>query len=177
MYQRVRDERNDDRIVEESVQEIDVTGYDPFSSLHPDYVHEIGYVAERDGESWVYGPSTAVLLSPSFESDHCFELRRDDDRGFIGLRFEPIDGRRVPEIEGEIWLDARTAELRALEFRFVRLPRGFRRGEYRGLATFRRLDAGSWTIDQWWLRTPPVAGRFIEESGEIAEVTGVRREE
>jgi hypothetical protein len=169
VYRRVRDGR-DEEILEEEVEEQVITGYDPFSSLPPEEIHEHGYVGDRDGERAIYGPSTAVLLSRSFEGDHCFGLRRDPERRLIGLTFEPAGGRRVPEIEGVLWLDEASAELRTLEFTFVRLPRFFGRGDYRGLATFRRLDAGSWTIDRWWLRTPPLGRRFVEEAGEILEV-------
>lgn len=153
---------------------------DPFSTLPPDVLARDGYVHEEDGDVWIYGPSTDVLLSSGFQDTHCFALRRDGDRPeLIGLSFEPVPGRRLADIEGVLWLDQASAELRTLEFRYRNIPDRLLRGEYSGFAAFRRLDNGGWIIEKWWLRSPASATRrqvtsLREEAGEVIRIEAVR---
>ncbi len=61
-------------------------------------------------------------------------------------------------MEGVLWLDPATGELRDLEFEFVDLNLvGYPR-EYRawGQAWFRRLPPGIWVVSRWWIRTPVI---------------------
>ena len=158
-------------LLEEDSEEREVTAYDPFESLPPEELAARGYIVEENGETWIYGPSLEVLLSRSFQDTHCFSLRRR--RNQIGLSFEPVPGGQLSDIEGVLWLAEATGELRTLEFSYVRLPLGFIRGQYEGSARFRRLDAGSWAIDEWSLSAPNMDNmmRLRVRTGEILEVT------
>jgi hypothetical protein len=141
---------------------------DPFNSLPPAEIERAGYVREERGETLIYGPNTDLLLSSEFQTTHCFWLRRERDRPeWIGLAFEPVAGRTLPEIEGVLWIDAASAELRTLEFRYRNLPGRLVRGDYTGYAEFLRLPEGTWIIQRWRLRSP------VLEQG--AEVRGIER--
>jgi len=74
-------------------------------------------------EQWIHrsriydGIDARVFLSDPFLDTHCFRIRpsRDAD-GTVGLAFEPVESREVSDVEGVLWLDEQTAELRVLEF-------------------------------------------------------------
>jgi len=40
----------------------------------------------------------------------------------VGLGFEPVKGRRVPEIKGTLWVDRGSSELRVLDYEYVNVP-------------------------------------------------------
>jgi hypothetical protein len=126
--------------------------------------------------AWIYGPSIEVLLSRAFQDAHCFALRRDRRRRLVGLSFEPIPGGQLADIEGVLWLAEATGELRRLEFSYVRMPSSLMSGDYEGFASFRRLDAGAWTIDEWRLSGPDTQDRMRirERSGQLVEVRRLR---
>jgi hypothetical protein len=129
----------------------------PFSTLPPEEIAESGYAKVVNGQTMIYGPTTEVLLSPGFQETHCFSLRRARGRpDQIGLQFKPISGRKVTDIEGTIWIDDQTAELRRLEFKYKRVPSDLALGSYTGFAEFQRLEAGAWIIGSWELNTPGV---------------------
>jgi hypothetical protein len=139
---------------------------DQFTSLAPAEIERIGYVKTEGRETLIYGPNTDVLLSREFQTTHCLGLRRDRSRPeWIGLTFEPVDGRDVPEIEGVLWLDAASAELRSLEFEYRNMPGTLIRGDYTGSADFIRLPEGTWIIRRWQL-----GGPAREEGAEVLRI-------
>src|SRR5262249_35462405 len=92
-------------------------GREPWSSLSPPALPNDGSVGtHRSNTTTYYAPGLEVLLSPSFVDDHCFHLSLDGAR--LGLAFEPTPDRRMAEIRGTLWLDAKSAELRSMEFRY-----------------------------------------------------------
>ena len=131
------------------------SGYvrEPWTSRSSDALHTSGYViTDRDNSTTYYAPGLEVLLAPAFVEDHCFHLTTDRDR--LGLAFEPTpDRRNTPEIRGTLWLDAKSAELRTMEFRYSNvLPE--QDAVARGEAGFIRMSNGSWAISQWSIRMP-----------------------
>lgn len=167
-YHRELDRSSGD-VVRESTDEKVWLSSDPFSSLPPAEIERGGYVRNEGGEPIIYGPNTDLLLSAEFQRTHCFGLREERERpGLIGLTFEPIEGRELPDIEGVLWVDARTAELRTLEFRYRNMPRTLIEGDYTGLAAFERLDGGHWVIRRWRLRSP-----VLEEAAEVTRIERV----
>lgn len=153
----------------------------PFRSLEPARLSEGGY-ARAEGDSLrYYMPDAEALLSPEFEDDHCFGLRRSEDErpGAIGVTFAPKEDRGVPEIRGVLWLDEASAELRRLEIEYVDLPLGLRDGQAAGSADFARLPTGAFVVRRWWIRMPQVerledfSGRLLRERiGSIKEDGG-----
>lgn len=153
----------------------------PFRSLEASRLSAAGYAGAVGDSLRYHMPDADALLSPEFEDDHCFGLRRDveGDRPLLGVTFEPKQGRDVPEIRGVLWLEEESAELRRLEFEYVGLPLGLRDGQAAGYAEFARLPTGAFVVRRWWIRMPQVerledfSGRLIRERiGSIKEDGG-----
>ncbi|MGH7502300.1 MAG: carboxypeptidase regulatory-like domain-containing protein [Longimicrobiales bacterium] len=150
-------------IVSQHVEHINRFTGDPFAVRDIDLLIDQGFFEVRDGVNLLYGPNADVLLADRFLDSHCFFLRRDKDHpAQIGLAFEPVRGRRVPDIEGTLWLEEASAQLRSLEFAFVRLPSNVARGPKGGHAEFHRLPNGAFIIREWAIHSPLVR---LERSG------------
>jgi hypothetical protein len=101
------------------------------------------------------------LLSDGFAQLHCFSLvsGEGDRSGYVGLAFQPDVTRELPDIAGVLWLDARTAELRYLDFSYTRLPYEIELENVGGREEFERLPSGPWIVRRWWIRMPILASR------------------
>jgi hypothetical protein len=122
-----------------------------FTTLPPDTLSADGYVR---GDT-LLAPDADVLLSPSFAADHCFGVERSrESDGLVGLAFRPVPDRRVPDVSGVLWLDSRTAALRAADFRYTGLVLPFGADSARGHLTFERLPDGAWLVSRWSVRAP-----------------------
>jgi hypothetical protein len=155
-----------------------------YESVPADELAERGYVRPEEENTWEYfAPDAQVLLSDSFLDGHCFALTEEDSRPeLIGLAFRPLDGTDRPDIEGVLWLDRQSSELRYLEFRYTTLPYPVRSRDIGGRVDFERLDGGPWIVRSWSIRMPRVEGQrlrfgtryslsgFIEVGGEVTEV-------
>ena len=130
---------------------------------------EKGYIQPGVGEDahYFYGPDAQVLLSDGFSNQHCFRPRPGlDDAALVGLSFEPIVGREVTDIQGTLWIDRHTFELRFLEFNYTKLPWDVDRGRVGGRVEFERLPDGPWIVTRWWLRMPEVGYRPMRASSD-----------
>jgi hypothetical protein len=148
----------------------------PMKSISADSLQKVGYWYKEDEETMVFhGPDEEVLLSPAFRAGHCFELLtgRDATKGFVGLAFQPRRPNLKGGIEGTLWLDAGTFELRFIEFRYdiMTIPPNPHIG---GQVHYVRLPSGAWLVRRWFLRMPqfpgqvssmPTVWRLIEEGG------------
>jgi hypothetical protein len=123
-----------------------------------------------------------VLLSDAFAVGHCFRaVAPSADSGrlaaWIGIAFAPVRPRAgVAEVEGVLWLDRATAELREFAYRYVSLPDDARLAERAGAGgrvEFLRLPNGGWIVDRWSIRLPLVAGSARAAS---VVVPGVQRD-
>lgn len=132
----------------------------PFGSVDPLSLLKDGYVRGNEAKGWEYfGPDEAVLLSRGFAETHCFRIVRDGRRGGeIGLAFEPAASRKLPDINGILWLDENTSELKEMTFTYVNAdivsrfkPSGFTR--------FQRMPSGAWIVSEWRLRMPRLGRR------------------
>jgi hypothetical protein len=166
-------------------------GARPFVAVDPGRLARRGYIVVDDTGSFVfYAPDARVMLSPEFEAGHCFTAvaGAGDRTGLVGLAFQPVRGRRLPDVRGTLWLDPASAELTLLEFEYVnaRWPQPARRAG--GHVAFARLPSGAWMVRDWVIRMPrfnqPLPGRvrrvllgYTEEGGiadcglRIAEAT------
>lgn len=134
----------------------------PYRSIPAERLESGGYVQPAAGTGqWDYfGPDGEVLLSESFLDTHCFRVEPASDGSRVGLAFEPVPGRSLPDIEGVLWLDRGSAELRRLEFRYVNLP--YPHDDWPqvgGMVEFERLATGMWIVRRWYLRMPLAAER------------------
>lgn len=140
----------------------------PFESAPAETLAAYGYV--RGGT--YFGPDLGVLFSPSFLSFHCLRTRLPDpgrDSSLVGVAFQPVRDRAVPDIAGVLWLDRNTAELKDLEFTYTDLRLPARRAG--GRIDFRRLPSGAWVIERWWLRAPMA---LLRGSADTIGVAGYR---
>jgi hypothetical protein len=133
-------------------------GKSAFSSINADFLAEHGYAKKIDNDTYYFAPDADVLLLPSFLEHHCMKLRtaKSDSGDFIGLGFVPTRND-VTEVEGALWVDRQTSELRRLEFRYTGLPVRSRGAEFGGRVDYLRLPTGAWIIRDWLLRMPIVA--------------------
>jgi hypothetical protein len=138
----------------------------PFVSVTPDAMVERGFVHPDGSDNVYYAPDAELLLSSAFLDTHCLRLARPprDEPGWVGIEFEPVQGRDLPEIQGSVWLDAETAELRRLEYRYTgTLPVRLGRRHAGGMVAFERLATGAWIVRDWWVRVPRVTRDFRGE--------------
>lgn len=126
----------------------------PFASLDPELLSRRGFVQSDVGGPVFYGPDAVLLVSDVFLDDHCFRVRGAEGNAELGLLFEPVGGRRVPEIEGVLWLDAESTALRRLEWRYRNIPSWARQGRPSGSIEFSQLPDGAWFVRGWMLRAP-----------------------
>ncbi len=156
-YDLLRFTRELDRDGEEVISDISQLSSDraaAFVSLPIETLARRGFVqAEGDSATNYYAPDAGAMLSDPFLDTHCLGLTEGED-GLIGLTFEPVTGRFVPDIAGVLWLDAETAELRGVSYQYVNLLRSREIGEPGGEVYFARLPDGAWIVRQWWIRMP-----------------------
>ncbi|MCC6772463.1 MAG: carboxypeptidase regulatory-like domain-containing protein, partial [Gemmatimonadaceae bacterium] len=144
---RVRDES---REVRHSVTE------HAFVSFPAESLAVVGYARLLDdGAIEHFAPDAQVLLSDEFVRDHCFGLATPRAPE-VGITFQPVRRRRVADIEGTMWLDARTFELRRVEFRYTNFPLPVNDSRTGGEVHFARLATGTWYVSRWFMRVPQV---------------------
>ncbi|MDP2955416.1 MAG: carboxypeptidase-like regulatory domain-containing protein [Longimicrobiales bacterium] len=169
-----------------------LSGYyrEPFVSRPASDLAERGFVQQTDKGPLAFAPGAAVLLSDPFLDTHCFRPQSAGGDALIGLGFEPLPRRRVPDIRGVIWVDRGTGDLRSVEFAYTGFPEVGARGESGGSVEFERLPSGAWIVRRWWIRMPimeemerMVLGarvletRRIGTQEEAGEVVGIRDRE
>jgi hypothetical protein len=164
----------------------------PFETLSPADVARQGFL-RVDGDSVsFYGPDANVLLSDEFQDTHCLYVEAEmyvqaegGRRREVGVAFEPVADRGTVDIRGTLWLDARTGELRTVEYEYTGLPDGARDSPSGGSVDFRRLPSGAWIVSRWNIRTarvsqvPRLAGASSdgvridvrEAGGEVSNIT------
>jgi hypothetical protein len=132
----------------------------PFVAEEAEILHSRGFVHPDglQGRSY-FAPDAEVLLSDVFLEDHCFSI--SDDEGLeneVGLRFEPNRERELTDINGTLWVDTTTAELRRLEFAFEEIDE-LPDNDAGGLIEFDYLANGAWIVSNWYIRMPRIGLR------------------
>ncbi|MCG6955705.1 MAG: carboxypeptidase-like regulatory domain-containing protein [Gemmatimonadetes bacterium] len=144
------------RVLDEQRRTTTAFGGNSMRTLSPAELAEKGYVHETKNATAYYGPDASVLLSDAFLATHCFSVVEGPrgEPGLIGLAFEPVSGRRVPDIQGVLWLERATARLERLEFEYsgLRLRPGHEQA--RGALHFTELSDGRWMVRDWNIRAP-----------------------
>lgn len=147
------------RVLEESLGERKGVMDRPFVSLSGDSLSLIGYRRTVRETEYYYAPDADVLVSKAFARDHCYRVVQGsrDRRGLVGIGFEPAPTRKLPDVSGIIWLDARTFELRFVEFRYTLLPDFLGSDRVGGEVHFGKLANGAWVTSRWFMRIPQYA--------------------
>jgi hypothetical protein len=139
----------------DSVQERVGASTRPYTSLPAERLAKEGYV-QRDqvGGFIYYGPDDEVLASEEFLDSHCLELRPRSatPEGALAVDFRRARRGGPVDIEGTAFLDARSGELRSIEFTYVGLD--FPAQEAGGRVEYRRLPGGAWIVERWRLAFP-----------------------
>ena len=129
----------------------------PMRSISGDSMVRAGFWRAQDSDTLEFhGPDANALLSDAFQSNHCFELvsGSGQNKGMHGLEFRPRRNRATGGINGTIWIDAGTFELRFVDFRYTNLitiPRNVNLG---GEVHFLRHESGAWVVRRWFIRMP-----------------------
>jgi hypothetical protein len=159
VWERLLDPRNME-ILEQQGEILSGMAAYPFRALPAVELAEIGYARrfDDDNSTEYYAPDAETLLSDIFLDDHCFRVveGRGDMEGMIGLEFEPVkrDGDKT-DVSGVLWLSARDAHLRFVDYRYEYLPGRIRGAEkLGGRLNFRMLPGGAWVVDDWYIRMP-----------------------
>lgn len=126
----------------------------PFTSAPLASLSAHGYIVNEGSSLQYRGPDVDVLLSDVFIRDHCFRavLGTSQQVGLLGLSFEPTSARKVPDIAGILWIDARTRQLRRLEYHYTRSPVEIDVRLPLSYVDFARLPSGAWIIQRWAIR-------------------------
>jgi hypothetical protein len=116
-------------------------------------------VENADGSTTFHAPDAETLVAPEFIARHCYGLTRADTgvRPLLGVAFWPHRGIESSEVEGVLWVDAQSRELRTVEFRYPALHDLENGSRFGGFASYARQLDGSWIIDAWQIRVPVVA--------------------
>jgi hypothetical protein len=171
------------RVESEDTTRLVMAGARPFESIPAGRLDREGYVRADGGEFVYYAPDAAVLLSREFLDGHCFRAvrGRGERAGLAGLAFEPVPGRRLPDVRGTLWLDRRTAELKELEYRYTHLPSDLAGGDgvVGGQVAFERLPTGAWIVRSWYIRMPVLVRQVYSvgsQRGHVDRLAAIREE-
>jgi hypothetical protein len=128
----------------------------PFESISADSLMQYGFVQPAPGGPIYYGPDGQVLVSELFLDAHCFHIQRaaEDSSAVVGLAFEPVRDRELPDIRGVLWVDTATTALRQLQFSYTNLGRWAPAELVGGTVEFAVLPSGAWFIRRWEMRAP-----------------------
>lgn len=161
-----RDLDNNGRTIRGDSSEFDITDRRPFGVEDPARLAVDGYITGDMHNGWtMFGPDERVLQSEAFAATHCFRLVRESRRpGMIGVAFEPAPGRKLPDINGVIWVNQASSELREIEFKFVNAG-PLTRFNAGGYTRFTRVPSGAWIVDEWKLSAPALAMNPGKSSG------------
>ncbi len=152
------------RVVSERGERVTGFAVSPFVSVPVERLVNEGFV-HVDGDSLVYhAPDAKVLLSDEFLDTHCFRVQPGEGEMAerVGLAFEPVRGRRIPDVRGVLWLDRQTAELRHLEYTYTGLDLAGATDRVGGRVEFERLPSGEWIVPHWRIRMPMVAVESVK---------------
>lgn len=169
----------------------------PFVSIPPESLATGGFIQTTSDGTWYYAPDAEVLVSEEFLDSYCFRLRRGrgETASMIGVAFEPAKSNALPGIQGVLWVDERTAELRHVEYEYTKLPGNVQSREVGGRIEFTKTPTGIWMVQRWRIRMPvvqipkrvfrrqgdlgletslgnPTVVGFRDEGGEVVEILG-----
>jgi hypothetical protein len=116
---------------------------------------EVGFVQDRGGTMYFYGPDADVMLDDAFVRRYCFQLADAEQKRphEIGLAFAAADRKRGRvDIEGALWIDSVSRTLTDIVFRYVGVDPPMSRYQPEGRVSFRAIDNGSVLVDRWYVR-------------------------
>jgi len=153
-----RNSRSDDEehLLSDSIRTVNLQARWPVEALPAGALLNEGFV-QRDqiGGLVYYGPDLSVLYAPEFLATHCLAaVAGESGSNLVGVSYRPSGEGGPSDVEGAVWLDATTLQLRSLEFRYTGLDQWVPKGSAGGELRFLRMDDGRWVIDRWRMRAP-----------------------
>ncbi|MGW8266804.1 MAG: carboxypeptidase regulatory-like domain-containing protein [Longimicrobiales bacterium] len=141
----------------------------PFESLPAETLVTEGFFRPDPEGDLYFAPDAKVLLSDEFLDTHCLGLTpgRGETTGLLGVAFEPIPGRDLPEIRGVVWVDPVANELRHVDYSYENLDPDLRSDAVGGRVVFQGLPNGTWIVREWRIRMPT--------AGQVPDYRGGRR--
>jgi hypothetical protein len=162
----------------------------PWVSLPVSRLLSDGFIQRSEQGPVYYAPDAVVLLSDEFLDEYCLGLTAShpDQPDLVGITFAPASRQGPAGVQGTLWLDRSSRELRWFEYRYTRsaspLDEDHRIG---GRVEFEPLPSGAWIVRRWWIRMPtgqvrrPITptpamraqelfGGIVEEGGEVLEI-------
>lgn len=128
----------------------------PFGSFAPETLAKRGFIFASGGDEFTFAaPDAALLVSDQFVDTHCFRAVSVPGDS-VGLAFAPVPRRRETDVEGTLWIDRTTNELRSLDYRYTGLTGPLSRADIGGRLEFERLRTGAWIVKYWYIRMPVV---------------------
>ncbi|MEX2584068.1 MAG: carboxypeptidase regulatory-like domain-containing protein [Gemmatimonadota bacterium] len=148
---------SDYSVLQGSVDRQVTTAASPYRSISIEQMTQRGWVEGNPvGGMTLYAPDAAVLMTEEFASQHCFNAESSGDT--LLLHFTPNRERRgLPELEGTLVLDAETAELTELRFRYVGMSELRRGGHAAGEIEFFAAPNGLRVVRHWAIRAPAMS--------------------
>lgn len=148
----------------------------PFESLPAETLISRGFIQTDPEGDLYFAPDANVLLSDPFLDTHCLGIRagRDDTAGLLGVSFEPISGRELPDIRGVVWVDPGTGELSHLDYTYDNLDPALRSEAVGGKVVFQGLPDGTWIVTEWRIRMPTAALSTDFRGGRQIILAGIR---
>ena len=142
------------QILHEETSRRETIGANSVQSLPPQRLLSEGYVHVDPAHTYYYAPDAEALLSDEFQRSHCFRVTETgEDSPYLGLAFEPDEGRELPDVAGTIWVDRVSGRLDRVEFRYTGLDvagAALARGE----VGFAELANGQWIVREWFIQAP-----------------------
>ena len=148
----------------------------PFESLPAETLLAQGFIRPDPEGDLYFAPDANVLLSEPFLDTHCLGLTagRDETTGLLGVTFEPVAGRELPEIRGVVWVDPGTGELSHLDYTYDNLDPALRSEAVGGRVVFQGLPDGTWIVTEWRIRMPKAALTTDFRGGRQTVLAGIR---
>jgi hypothetical protein len=125
----------------------------PYSSMAPRLLKERGFIYAAADTTYFWIPDARLLLSDEFVSTHCFRAV-PGPASRVGLAFEPVPNRKLPDVTGTLWVNRITSELHELEYEYTGVASQLNRIGLGGRVEFQRLPGGSWIVSYWTVRMP-----------------------
>lgn len=138
-----------------SVQTVETQLYDSrtWASLPPEQLRRDGYVIRQNDTTVFVAPDIETLLSEYFIDTHCFRLAENPGPdSLLAIEFSPAKHVAHAEVQGRLWIDRRSHDLRGVDFRYVNLPAAD--SSAGGSVEFAHLPTGAWIMSDWTIRAP-----------------------
>ena len=120
-------------------------------------------------------PGVDLLVDDRFLEHYCLQLSdtRANHPDWIGVAFRPARARRITQIDGTLWIDRHSAELRRMDFGYTGLDGAELKLGPGGRLEFTRLELGTWFVSRWFLRVPAI-GTWVERSARATTLIVLR---